>query len=59
MIGLRRNSVLLETARALKSNQQIANKSIGLHEPVDCVKKSAVFGARKTQQKNATSARCN
>ena len=38
MIEFFKNAIRRETARTLKSGQQIANKSIAQHQPVDCVK---------------------
>ena len=55
VIELVKSAVRLETARAHKSGQRSVNQSIGQHQPVDYMKRAAVFGARKTQQKSARS----
>ena len=47
VIGLLWKVVLPETARALKTCQQTANKSIGQHLPVDYVKQSRCVWCKK------------
>ena len=50
-IGLLRNAVRPETARALKSSQRIANQNIGQHQPVDCVKQGRYVSCKKNTTK--------